>query len=101
MVSKWVVMIAVGVLAWSDPGAAQLYSGPPSSGTAYWEEPAFKDYPYRGPNGATGVLFWSHGVAGTAIQWKYPPPPLILRFAREGWDVVKFQRNNTHERGWV
>jgi pimeloyl-ACP methyl ester carboxylesterase len=76
------------------------YSGPPSSRTAYWEEPAFADLPYKGPADARGVLFWSHGLNGHNAQWHIVPPPIVRDFARAGWDVVKVQRNNLHENGW-
>ena len=84
--------------AWFEPTLG--YSGPPSSRTAYWEEPAFADLPYKGPDGAKGVLFWSHGLNGHNAQWHIAPPPIVRDFARAGWDVVKVQRNNLHENGW-
>jgi pimeloyl-ACP methyl ester carboxylesterase len=46
------------------------------------------------------VLLWSHGVSGQLVQYTAPPPDVIKDFARAGWDVVKLQRNNTHEAGW-
>jgi dienelactone hydrolase len=79
--------------------AAQPYKGPPTSGTHYWEEPAFSDIPVKGPNDATGVIFWSHGLAGDGAQWQYPPPPVIKDIARTGWDVIKVQRNPLNEYG--
>lgn len=87
-------------LVWSALAMAQPYSGPPSDFTAYWEVPAFKDFPYRGPAAAVGVVLWSHGVAGPRPEYQYPPPPVIKRLARAGWDVVKIQRNNLFEAGW-
>lgn len=88
------------VMAGAEIKPTLAYSGPPSSGTAYWEEPAFADLPYKGPAGARGVLFWSHGLNGHAAQWHIVPPPIVRDFARAGWDVVKVQRNNLHENGW-
>ncbi len=81
-------------------GYGQPYSPPPSDFTAYWEEPAFKTSPYAGADKAKGVILWSHGVSGKNQQWHVPPPEVIRDFARDGWDVVKIQRNNLHEAGW-
>ena len=80
--------------------AAQPYDPPPSAWTTYWDVPAFKDHPYRGPAAAKGVIFWSHGVAGQLEQYGAPPPEIVKDLARDGWDVVKIQRNNLHENGW-
>lgn len=79
---------------------AQPYSKPPSEFTSYWEEPAFRDYPYKGPEKAKGAIFWSHGLSGNAAQWQFPPPDVIRDMARDGWDVVKVQRNPLHENTW-
>ncbi len=80
--------------------AAQPYDPPPSAFTAYWDVPAFRDFPYKGPSAARGVVFYSHGVSGNFVQYASAPPEHIKDFARAGWDVVKIQRNNTHENGW-
>jgi dienelactone hydrolase len=93
------VALFVALSGWS-AALAQPYDPPPSNFTAYWDVPAFKDFPYKGPDKATGVLFWSHGVAGQLPQYQYAPPEVIKDFARAGWDVVKIQRNYTHEHGW-
>jgi dienelactone hydrolase len=79
---------------------AQPYDPPPSNFTAYWEVPGFKDHPYLGPDKAKGAVLWSHGVAGQQIQYTAPPPDVLRDFARAGWDIIKIQRNNTHEQGW-
>src|SRR5262245_47162790 len=78
---------------------AQPYDPPPSNFTAYWEVPGFKDHPYLGPEKAKGAVLWSHGVAGQQIQYSAPPPDVLRDFARTGWDIIKIQRNNTHEQG--
>ena len=95
------LILAPGLANWSMTAAAQPYAPPPSDFTAYWDVPAFKDFPYKGPAQANGVLFWSHGVAGKDPQYHVPPPEIIKDFARAGWDVVKIQRNNLHENGWT
>lgn len=98
----WSGIAALGlVLAVPLAARAQPYSGPPSDFTAYWEVPAFNDVPIRGPAAAKGLLLWSHGVASTKPEWQHPPPPVIKRFARAGWDVIKIQRNNLFESGWT
>lgn len=80
--------------------SAQPYDPPPSNFTAYWEVPGFKDHPYQGPGKAKGAVLWSHGVSGQHIQYTAPPPDVLRDFARAGWDIIKIQRNNTHEHGW-
>ena len=91
---------AAAILACGAGADAQPYDPPPSAWTTYWDVPAFKDHPYKGPAAAKGVLFWSHGVSGKLEQYGNPPPEIIRDFARDGWDVVKIQRNNLHESGW-
>jgi len=95
-VATFVASFAAGMT----DASAQPYDPPTSAFTAYWDVPAFKDFPYKGPAVAKGVLFYSHGVAGDLVQYASPPPEFIKDFARAGWDVVKIQRNNTHEKGW-
>jgi len=92
--------VAAGLSAGLSTPSAQPYDPPPSSFTAYWEVPGFKDHPYRGPATAKGAVLWSHGVAGQHIQYTAPPPDVLRDFAQAGWDVIKIQRNNTHEQGW-
>ena len=87
-------------VAGTNAANAQPYDPPPSAFTAYWDVPAFKDFPYKGPNAARGVVFYSHGVSGQQVQYTSPPPEHVKDLARAGWDVVKIQRNNTHENGW-
>ncbi len=101
-------LAAIAAAALISPGTliaagaiAQPYDPPPSAWTAYWDVPAFKDHPYKGPAAARGVMFWSHGVSGKLEQYGSPPPEIIKDFARAGWDVVKIQRNNLHENGWT
>lgn len=91
---------ALAAVLWGSLVQAQPYDPPPSAFTAYWDVPAFKDFPYKGPATAKGVLFWSHGVSGQNLQYHVAPPDVIKDFARAGWDIVKIQRNNTHEHGW-
>ena len=81
--------------------AAQPYAPPPSSSTAYWEVPGLKRYPPKGPETAKGIVFWSHGVSGQNAQWHAPPARFIRDFARDGWDVIKVNRNNLFENGWI
>ncbi len=92
-------LLAAG-LAPVAPARAQPYDPPASNFTAYWEVPGFRDHPYLGPEKARGAVLWSHGVAGQQIQYTAPPPDVMRDFARAGWDIIKIQRNNTHEHGW-
>ncbi len=92
-------VIALALLAM--PSRADHYSGPPDSWTGYWAVPAFPDIANRGPDKAKGVIFWSHGVAGTRVQYHVHPPEIIRRLARGGWDVIKVQRNPLFEKSWT
>ena len=73
------------------------FSGRP----AYWEVPAYKKIATKGPKNAKGIVFWSHGVSGRRVQWKSPPARFMRKFALAGWDVVKINRNNLYENGWL
>ncbi len=95
-----ILLAAIPVLVPSADLRAQPYDPPPSNFTAYWEVPGFKDHPYVGPEKAKGAVLWSHGVAGQLVQYNAPPPDVLRDFARAGWDIIKIQRNNTHENGW-
>jgi len=94
-------LASLAIAAGASAASAQPYDGPPSAWTAYWDVPAFRDHPYKGPAAAKGVVFWSHGVSGKLAQHDSPPPAIMRDFARAGWDVVKVQRNNLHENGWA
>lgn len=92
--------IAGGLFFLSVGAGADHYSGPPSDFTAYWAVPAFADFPPKGPETAKGVIFWSHGVSGQNPQYHFHPPELMRFAARGGWDIIKVQRNNLHEKAW-
>ncbi len=81
-------------------GDPALACGQYPAGRAYWTEYAFCDVPVKGPAKARGLVLWSHGVSGTAEQYHGTPPQIIRRLAT-GWDVVKINRNNLYESGWV
>lgn len=80
--------------------SAHRYGPPEGTSPAYWQAAAYSDKPPIGPETAEGVLFWSHGVSGNNVQWKGRPLRFVKKFADEGWDVIKVNRNNLHERGW-
>ena len=69
-------------------------------GRAYWVEQGYCDLAMRGPAEAKGVVLWSHGVYGDRDQYSAPLPPIVRALALQGWDVVRINRNNLHERGW-
>ena len=70
-------------------------------GRAYWVEYGFCDLPVKGPAQAKGLVLWSHGVSGDKESYRNPPAPVVRRLAMAGWDVVKINRNNLYEKGWV
>ena len=80
--------------------SAHLYGPPKGTTPAYWQVDAYSDKPSIGPEASRGVLFWSHGVSGTNVQWKGKPLRFVKKFAAEGWDVIKVNRNNLHEGSW-
>lgn len=80
--------------------SAHRYGPPEGTSPAYWQVAAYSDKPPIGPETAEGVLFWSHGVSGNNVQWKGKPLRFVEKFADEGWDVIKVNRNNLHERSW-
>ena len=80
--------------------SAHLYGPPKGTTPAYWQVDAYSDKPSIGPEASRGVLFWSHGVSGTNVQWKGKPLRFVKKFAAAGWDVIKVNRNNLHERSW-
>src|SRR5262249_34977408 len=49
---------------------------------------------------AKGALLWSHGLFNNEVQYASPPPEIIKHLARDGWDVIKVQRNPLFERDW-
>jgi len=67
---------------------------------AYWTEPAYSEFPLRGPTVAKGLVIWNSGVKGTMTTNQYPPPLLIAGLAARGWDVIKLDRNPTYENTW-
>ena len=79
-------------------GDPALVCGQKPEGRAYWTEYAFCDLPLRGPGRAKGLILWSHGVSADKVQYTAAAPPMIRRLAQAGWDVIKINRNNLHER---
>ncbi len=82
------------------PGQAQPYD-PPEGSPAYWVVPAYKNFPPKGPADARGIIFWSHGVSAKNVQWSGRPARFMLDFAKDGWDVIKINRDNLRENGWI
>ena len=82
-------------------GDPALACGQYPNGRTYWVEYGFCDIAVKGPEAARGLVIWSHGVSGDREQYVYPVPPLIRRFAQAGWDVIRVNRNNLTERGWM
>jgi pimeloyl-ACP methyl ester carboxylesterase len=99
--SRWLLAISTMICAATTPPVIAQPYDPPEGSPAYWETPGFKNHTIDGPKQARGILFWSHGVSGTRVQWKSAPPKFIKQFANNGWDIVKINRNNLHECGWT
>ncbi len=65
----------------------------------FWTEWGFCDLEPHGPEKARGLVLWSHGIAGTAEQYKSPPAMALRVLHARGWDVMKINRNNLGETG--
>ena len=79
---------------------ASLACNQKPGGRAHWAEYGYCDLPVNGPVRALGLILWSHGVYGDRDQYNAPLPPIVRALAVRGWDVVRINRNNLHERGW-
>ena len=80
---------------------SHLYGPPPGTSPAYWQVAAYSNKPLQGPDHARGVrLLEPRGqrqqcaVEGQAAAFRRESS------LEEGWDVIKVNRNNLHERNW-
>ncbi len=47
-----------------------------------------------GPERAKGVIIWSHGFAGMNREQRFGAPfPVVMALNREGWDILRFDRD--------
>ena len=78
------------------------YSGPPTVSTCFWQVPAYPEISMLGPEQAVGAVLYSHGQSGgLRPSWTRPPVRIIhTRFAKQGWDVIKVQRNERCAGRW-
>lgn len=100
---RFALSILLAIVGASSSGLAQTASlacNQKPGGRAYWAEYAYCDLPVNGPARAQGLVLWSHGVYGDRDQYNAPLPPIVRAMAVRGWDVVRINRNNLHERGW-
>lgn len=98
------VLLAGVLLGGPGEGIAQTPEPPvepPPNGADYWTVPGFKEHPPLGPEKARGIIFWSHGLSGRRAQYQYPPPGVIEHLAKDGWDIVKINRNPIYETSWL
>jgi hypothetical protein len=63
----------------------------------FWLERAFCDLPAYGPERASGVVIWNHGISGTTQSWMAPAPPALRLLQARGWDVVMLKRHHAAE----
>lgn len=78
-------------------GDPAMACGQTPNGRAYWLEYGFCDQPVKGPAAAKGLILLNHGVNRDLPQYQFPVPPVVARLVRDGWDVVKLNRNNLYE----
>jgi dienelactone hydrolase len=67
----------------------------------YWTEPAYAEYPAKGPDKALGLVIWNHGADGPLAQYGGPPIPAVAGLAARGWDVVALNRNPVQDNSWA
>jgi pimeloyl-ACP methyl ester carboxylesterase len=60
----------------------------------FWLERAFCDLPSHGPDRASGLVIWNHGISGTTESWRAPAPPLLRLLQARGWDVIMLKRHH-------
>lgn len=96
----FILLAIVGASSSVSAQTASLACNQKPGGRAYWAEYAYCDLPVNGPARAQGLVLWSHGVYGDRDQYNAPLPPIVRAMAVRGWDVVRINRNNLHERGW-
>jgi pimeloyl-ACP methyl ester carboxylesterase len=69
----------------------QVVGGPPSYGSnaaILW-----------GPERAKGVIIWSHGFAGLNREQRFGAPfPVVMALNRDGWDILRFDRDPALDR---
>jgi pimeloyl-ACP methyl ester carboxylesterase len=63
----------------------------------FWLERAFCDLPPHGPERASGVVIWNHGISGTTQSWMAPAPPAFRLLQARGWDVIMIKRHHAAE----
>jgi pimeloyl-ACP methyl ester carboxylesterase len=99
----WTLAVSAAAQAQQVPsgGDPMLACKQTPNGRAYWTEYGFCDLAVKGPAQANGLVLWSHGVSGDKEQFHTPPPPVVRRLATDGWDVVRINRNNLCEKGWM
>ena len=108
----WLALLLMAFVGVVVPARAQTGAVPPGGdpalrcgqkpdGRSYWTEYGFCDLAVKGPAQAKGLVLWSHGVSGDKEQYRNPPAPVVRAMALAGWDVIKINRNNLYEKGWV
>jgi pimeloyl-ACP methyl ester carboxylesterase len=63
----------------------------------FWMERAFCDLELNGPERASGVIIWNHGMSGTNQTWMAPAPPTMRLLQGRGWDVFMLKRHHAAE----
>jgi pimeloyl-ACP methyl ester carboxylesterase len=88
----WILASPVVVTASDEQACGQ------SPGNRYfWIERAFCDLAPHGPERASGIVIWNHGISGTIESWRAPAPPAFRLLQARGWDVVMLKRHHQAE----
>jgi len=88
-----ILLAPVAVSAESENLACQQQPGD----RFFWMERAFCDLATTGPERASGIVIWNHGISGTTQSWMAPAPPAFRLLQRRGWDVVMLKRHHLAE----
>jgi len=100
--SIWLPSLAALVLLLWAPAAAQPTNeeracNQEPGNRFYWIERAFCDLEMVGPDRASGIIIWNHGISGTNPSWRAPAPPALRLLQARGWDVIMLKRHNLAE----
>ncbi len=92
------MLFASGLLpSWSGAEPSELACGQEPGNRFSWIERAFCDLPVTGPDRASGIVIWNHGISGNTQSWKAPAPPVMRLLQARGWDVVMVKRHHQAE----
>jgi pimeloyl-ACP methyl ester carboxylesterase len=96
------ILVASALLGLLAPPVAGAQPGEQGCGQQpgnrfFWIERAFCDLLANGPERASGIVIWNHGISGNTESWKAPAPPVLRLLQAHGWDVIMLKRHHQAE----